>query len=356
MRKTPLHEPTVTLQDVARHAGVSPMTVSRAITFAGKVKPETRERVMAAARDLNYRPNIAARSLATQDVVRIAVLYANPSGAYLSALLLGMIEHAAEIGCQLVVERWDDNLTPAGLLAKLRLTSVDGIILPPPLSDSEAVTAALTSAKMPFVCVASGREAEDISSVSIDDFAAAHALTRHLIDLGHRTIGFITGDPGSYASHRRREGFVAAMSDSGLAVNPAHIQQGLFTYRSGMEAARLILSDPTPPTALFAANDDMAAGALASAQSLGLNVPGDLSIAGFDDTAMATSVWPELTTVHQPIGAMAREALRILCVNIHVIRGGEVPAISHETCAFDLMHRSSCAAQIADEPDDHDHP
>jgi len=332
-----------TLRDVARLAGVSPMTVSRAITSRGVVKEATRELVMSAVRELNYQPNFAARDLATRDVLRIAILYANPSSAYLSAFLLGLIENASEIGCQLVVEYWDEALNSSRLLEKLRLTSVSGVILTPPLSDSDAILSAIQNENIPLVSVAPGRNRDGFSSVSIDDFTAAQAMTRHLIDLGHSTIGFISGDYNLHSAKCRQDGFIHAMSHAGLKIRLGDIQPGNFTYRSGMQAAGALLARQDRPTAIFAANDDMAAGALSMAHSLGLNVPSELSVAGFDDTAIATTVWPELTTIHQPIKAMAHNALHILKTSIRNHHEGVSSPISHVVSPFSLVDRLSCA-------------
>src|SRR3546814_761598 len=165
------------------------------------------------------------------------------------------------------------------------------------------------SSDLPVVVVASARPPGRVSSVGIDDFEAARAMTRHLLAMGHDRIGFIVGNPNQHASARRLEGYRAALEERGAKVDDALIAQGLFTYRSGLDAAEILLARDPPPTAIFASNDDMAAAAVAVAHRRGVDVPGDLSICGFDDTPFATTIWPALTTIHQPIADMSRAAL-----------------------------------------------
>jgi len=201
-------------------------------------------------------------------------------------------------------------------------TGADGVILPPPLCDSEEALSAVADADIPAVVVATGRPAKGLSAVSIDDFAAAHSMTRRLISLGHSQIGFIIGHPNQTASEQRYRGFVAGMQEAGLKPDPKLVAQGYFTYRSGLDAAEKLLRGPKRPTAIFASNDDMAAATVAVAHRMGLDVPRDLTIAGFDDTPLATTVWPALTTVRQPIAEMAREAVKLLLEQIRRKRAG----------------------------------
>ena len=193
---------------------------------------------------------------------------------------------------------------------------VDGVILPAPLCDSEESLQGVEEAGLPAVLVASGRPAPGLCAVSINDFEASRAMTRHLLGLGHRRIAFINGHPNQTASGQRFRGYIEGMTEAGLSVGTDQVAQGFFTYRSGLEAAERLLTNGFNPTAIFASNDDMAAATMAIAHRKGLDVPGDLSVAGFDDTPLATTVWPELTTVRQPIADMAREAVRLLVEQI----------------------------------------
>src|SRR5690606_18463186 len=190
--------------------------------------------------------------------------------------------------------------------------SVAGVLLPPPLCESKGVVAELVAADVPVVALASARFGDDVSHVRIDDFRASREITEHLIALGHTRIGYIKGHPNQTAGARRYEGVQAALAAAGIAQGSGLVQQGYFPYRSGLEAAEKLLSRKQPPTAIFASNDDMAAAVVSVAHRRGLDVPRDLSVVGYDDTSAATTVWPELTTVRQPIAAMAYSAMDIL--------------------------------------------
>lgn len=315
---------SVTIQDVARAAGVSAMTVSRVVNGGANVRQSTREAVAAAIEQLNYSPNSAARSLAAGEAAQIGLLYANPSMAYLSHFLIGALEGARQVGCHLVLEPCDGESDQAQAEGARRFAStpVQGVILPPPLSDAPLVQDELDAAGTPSVAVAVGMAQPGRDSVRIDDFAAAKAMTAHLLALGHRRIGFVRGNPNNGASAERWRGFAAAIEDAGLVIADMPVEQGLFTYRSGIDAAEGLIDRPDRPTAIFASNDDMAAAAINVAHRRGLHVPQDLSIVGFDDTSLATTTWPEITTIRQPIAAMAEAAVEMLLTRIRDRRTG----------------------------------
>jgi LacI family transcriptional regulator len=319
------------------------MTVSRVINGAGNVRPATVAAVDAAIASLNYSPNPAARSLAGARQLRIGLLYSKPS-AYLSEFLIGVLEQASLSHVQLVVEKCVTGVDDVGVVRRLIGDGIDGMLLSPPLSDSAAIVTLLNSTHTPFVVVAAGRSAPNVSVVSIDDYAAARAMTTHLIGLGHQRIGFIAGNPAQTASSRRQEGYVAALAACGLPVDPALIAQGMFTYRSGLEAAEKLLQLHDPPTAIFASNDDMAAATVAVAHRHGLAVPSELTVCGFDDTAMATTIWPELTTVRQPIGEMSRAALELLVRKVKAQRANVELSNDRQLLDFTLVRRQSDAA------------
>ena len=334
---------SVTIQDVARAAGVSGMTVSRVINGEKNVRDTTRLAVLDAVQHLNYSPNSAARSLAAGEATQIGLLYANPSAAYLSQFLVGALEGARRTGSHLLIEACEGESADeqAEATRGFALTNVEGVILPPPLSESRPVQAELEAAGIPVVFVARGLAPEGCLNVRIDDFGAAAAMTRHLLDLGHRHIGFIKGYPGHMATTERINGFCAALRERGVDPDEAPMEQGYFTYRSGLAAAERLLSRPNPPTAIFASNDDMAAATVNVAHRRGLEVPGDLSIVGFDDTAPATTVWPELTTVRQPVAAMAECALRLLLADLKARRFGGPSPEMEQVLDHELIVRQS---------------
>lgn len=333
-----------TMSDVAKLAGVSPMTVSRVMNGDTKVRQSTRRKVDEAVAALNYVPNQAARRLAGSRPIRIGFLYSNPSAGYLSEFLVGLLNQASLNNVQLVVEKCEAGEHWKEQTQRLIDNGVDGIILPPPLCDTPGLIDMIAASALPVVTVACGQPDPRVCAVSIDDYQAAYAMTTHLITLGHQRIGFVIGHPNQTASARRLAGFRAAIADRGMQDAPELTVQGMFTYRSGLDAAELLLGLDQRPTAVFASNDDMAAATVAIAHRLGLDVPGDLTVAGFDDTALATTIWPELTTVRQPITGMAEAAVQFLVRQIRAQRDGAPAAPEHVLMDFSLIRRQSDAA------------
>ncbi len=301
-----------TIDDIARRAGVSAMTVSRVINGGARVSAATRERVQAVIDAAGYVPDPAARILARAGAGRIGLLYANPSNAYLAEVLSGALAGARAAGLLLMIEpsQAGDPAQEAEAVRRLAAGGAQGLIVPPPLGESAATLDAIRAAGLKAVLLAAPPAEGMSGALRVDDVSAAAEMTRRLIDLGHRCIGLIEGRADQSASADRRQGAQAAVNEApGAALL---IERGDFTYRSGFEAARRLLAARPRPTALFASNDDMAAGALAAVHAEGLQTPGDVSVAGFDDTYLAASVWPALTTIRQPVAEMAhRAALRL---------------------------------------------
>jgi LacI family transcriptional regulator len=332
----------VTMHEVAKHIGVSPMTVSRVLSGDANVRDETRQRVQAAITELGYSPNVAARNLAKASTIHIGLVYNNPSSAYLNELLVGVLEQSSHAGCQVVLEKCGIRGERAAITNLIK-DGVNGIILPPPLSDSRAALETLRATKLPFIAVAGGRPEEKGLSVRINDFEAAAAMTRYLLSLGHRDLGFIVGAPNQTASAQRYAGFVAALRSAGVKLHPEWVKQGFFSYRSGLLAAEQLLTTGERPSAIFASNDDMAAATIAVAHRLQLEVPSELTIAGFDDTPLATTIWPTLTTVRQPIAAMARKAVELLLEEVRLRRHDQTIAPLQLFLKFSLVKRKSSA-------------
>lgn len=325
------------------------MTVSRVVNRGANVRETTRAAVLAAVKKLNYTPNTSARNLAAGEATHIGLLYGNPSAAYLSQFLIGALEAARRAGCHLVIESCtsEDAAEQAEMTRAFATSEVEGVILPPPLSESRPILAELAAIGIPVVTVAMAAPQEDSLNVRIDDFGAAAQMTRHLLDLGHRNIAFIKGHPGHIASHDRERGFIAALHEQGIDHRKTAMEQGHFTFRSGLIAAERLLSLSNPPTAIFASNDDMAAAAVSVAHRRGLSVPGDLTIVGFDDTSLATNVWPELTTVRQPIAAMAGAALEMLVDDLRARRDGRRENTAERVLQHSLIVRESCGVPPA---------
>lgn len=300
------------------------MTVSRVINKEKNVREETRKSVLETVERLNYSPNTAARNLAAGEATHIGLLYSNPSAAYLSQFLVGALGAAREAGCHLVIEPCEsENEVEQGEVGRrFANAEAEGVILPPPLSESVAILTELELSNTPVVTVAMGKLYPNALNVRIDDYAAAKEITEYLIGLGHRRLGLITGDPTHIASTERERGFLAAVAEAQLDPAEITVEQGLFTFRSGLDAAEKLLDRSRPPTAIFASNDDMAAAVVSVAHRRGLDVPGDLTVVGFDDTSPATTVWPELTTIRQPVSAMAAAALELLLADLRSRRRG----------------------------------
>ena len=311
-RSAPGREST-TIERVAEQAGVSAKTVSRVINNEPGVRAETRERVMAAIERLDYQPNLAARGLAGARSFLIGLFYDKP-GDYLSEFQTGAVQRCRESNLHLMVEPLEATSPDLAravstLIRQLRL---EGVILLPPLSDLPAVHSALAHAGIPAVDIAPRHRRRDAPSVDTDDRAAARQLTLELIGRGHRRIAFMLGRAGHRASEQRYLGFTDAMQAHGLTVDPQLVQSGNFEFADGLQCARRILGAAERPSAIFASNDDMAAAAVCAARQMGLALPEELSIAGFDDAPVATMIWPQLTTVRQPVRAIGRIAADLI--------------------------------------------
>ena len=331
-----------TLSDVAKAAGVSPMTASRVINKDPAVRAATRALVDAAIARLNYTPNTAARSLAGARRARITLLYGNPSSAYLSELLVGCLTEASRSDVQLLLEKCALDGDADAFARQLIDAGIDGVILPPPFGDSQTFLQALTAAGIPASVFSASKPAPDMIALSIDDRQAAFDMTRTLLARGHRRIGFIAGNTNQAASAKRLDGYRQALMEAKLELDEALIAQGDFSYRSGLTATAALLDLPQPPTAIFASNDDMAAAAIAVAHSRHIDVPLQLSICGFDDTALATTVSPELTTVRQPVAEMAQAAVAMLTASLAKRRRtGESAAGKIHIFAHEIIQRRS---------------
>jgi LacI family transcriptional regulator len=303
-----------TIDDVAARARVSIKTVSRVLNHEPHVSTATAERVMSAVDALGYAPNVAARGLAGARSYLLCLLYDNPSDSYVSNVQAGALQRCRREGYHLIVETCSIARADAAEQIRrfLKVSSVDGLILTPPVCDHAGVLDVVRRAGVAFARIAPGTPDPAAFDVRMDDAAAAYQMTDHLIGLGHRRIAFVRGHPDHAAASARLRGFRAAMSDHNIRVRSSYIEQGQFSYRSGMECAARLLDAAPRPTAIFAANDDMAAGVILAAHARHISVPAELSVAGFDDTPLASLIWPQLTTVRQPIIEMADAAVALL--------------------------------------------
>ena len=249
-------------------------------------------------------------------------------------------------GAQIMLEKCEITSASAERLAvrKLIESGSAGVILPPPLCESEEVLNELKEAGIPTVAVATGRFDAQASCVRINDYVAAYEMTKYLLGFGHKRIGFIKGHPNQTVSSERERGFETALREAGLRSDKALMVQGYFSYRSGLDAAENLLSRKVLPTAIFASNDDMAAAVVSVAHRKGLDVPADLSVVGFDDTSIAATVWPELTTIRQPIATMAEIALDLVVRHIREVKIGKEPKPVDHLVTHALVKRQSVAS------------
>lgn len=305
---------TVTIKDVARAAGVSPKTVSRVMNAEAHVRDHVRDHVLRVVADLGYRPNAYARSLSSSRSFLIALFFDDPASGYAADVQLGAITQCRHHGYHLVVERVDRS-APDWLretAAALQALYLAGVVLTPPVCDWPELNDLFAQRGIPVVKLGAATSDAQAASVEIDDFGAARDMTDHLIALGHRDIAFVQGNATHGASSKRFEGFRAAMARAGLVIGDDRVQGGDFTFRSGMAAGEVLLSRADRPTAIFAANDEMALGVLVSAARRDIPVPRALSVAGFDDAPVARMAWPQLTTVRQPNADLAAATIDIL--------------------------------------------
>jgi LacI family transcriptional regulator len=324
-----------TISDVARAAGVSIKTVSRVLNKERYVRTETRQRVEAAMAALAFSPSMAARTLAGGRSFQIALLYDNHSPFYIHQIQDGVWARCREEGVRMLAQPVDvaAETLAAEVGGLIDQTHVDGIILSSPVTDSPVVLAELERRGIPFVRISPGTNHAITSSVFMDDAQAADDMTTHLINGGHRRIGFIIGHPNHMASDQRHFGYRRALDRAGIAYEPGLVRPGEFDFASGAKAAEILLSMPQPPTAIFASNDDMAAGVLSVAHHRGIAVPDQLSVAGFDDTELASAVWPPLTTIRQPMRDLAYTAAGLLF--------DEGEGVIHQRLQHDLIVRGS---------------
>lgn len=328
-----------TIKDVAERAGASLKTVSRVLNNEPNVRQQTRERILEVMRELDYRPSQSARSLAGRRSFLIGLTYGNPRPSYLVDVLGGVLDRCREEGFELRLYpfRHDDKDVVEKLIAAMRNAEIDGLVLTPPLGDSPEVIAALDELGLPFSRTSASSHLDHPSPfVTLDDRAAARDMTEYLISLGHRRIGFVTGHPNHPAAGLRLTGYRDALAANGLAYDPDLVEPGQFALEGGRQAGAKLLSLDPAPTAIFASNDESAAGVIMACNKAGLSVPGDISVVGFDDTYAANFVWPPLTTVHQPTYEMAHAAAGKLLSRLR----GEADA-SRTTFAHRLVIRES---------------
>lgn len=309
-----------TIRDVAALCGVSEATVSYVINGKRSLKPATREKVMRVMQELNYHPSAVARGLSSKRVHSLGILFGavDPiefaTNSYVSGLLQGIMLQAKREGFDITLftANWEDAATSA---PPLRDGRTDGVLaIAPPLGSDMLEGLALLG--IPHVAI-SAAVAPDVAGVSVanvdvDNFAGARLAARHLVDLGHRRIAYLTGDEDMASYQPRRAGFCAALQEADIEVPAAWMVTSRFDGSLAVAQALQLLRAPRSPTAICAGNDAIATGVLEAARQLKIAVPGQLSVIGFDDAPVAQMAMPQLTTIRQPLGEIGQTATQIL--------------------------------------------
>jgi LacI family transcriptional regulator len=306
----------LTITDIAHLAGVSKKTISRVINQEPYVNKKTRARVEAIIAEQGYRPDPQARGLAFRRSFLVGLIHDNPNSQYVENVHLGILDALASRGYELVI-RPCDRRSPTflddmrGFVERLRLF---GVVLTPSVSEDDRLAKLLESADCPYVRITCAALDTPARLVLTHDWHGAAAAARRLAELGHRRIAYISGPPLFRSSHERREGFVGGLAEYGLELAPDLTILGAYTYESGLARGRELLARPDRPTAIFAGNDEMASGVYGAAHDLGLRIPDDISIIGFDDAPIATRMWPAMTSVRLPVREMGKAAAEKLFV------------------------------------------
>lgn len=308
----------VTLEDVGRLVGVSGVTVSNVINHRGGTSAATQAKVWAAVEATGYVADPAARRLAGGKTDTVGVLVPNLSTQYASETIRGVSEALGAAGLDLLVSTTQGAASErrqASFLAKL----TDGLLFLLPHEGRDEHQDDLRTFDLhggPRVAIEYRGEGHLLPTVNIDDYGGTRQAVRYLASLGHRRVGFIGGPPGRSAAEVRLRAYLETLAETGLEADPGLVAAGDFTQPAGFRAAHALLALPDPPTALFAANDVSAFGAVEAVKDLGLRVPEDVSVVGFDDVPMASQVFPPLTTVRRPLEQMGRVGVALLLARL----------------------------------------
>ena len=330
-----------TMKDVARLAGVSIATVSATLSGRSFVSPELQERVRAAIDELGYAPNAMASGLKRGSSALIGLIVPDITNPFFTELVQDVQRRAALEGYTVLLGVSDDNAVREGELIRLmRSHQAAGTIVLPSGGEEDCRRLAGLAGDMPLVAVDNAPLGIAVDTVVIDNRKAAQLATNHILSFGHRVVATVAGPSHRFVSRERFLGFEAAMEAGGLAISEALVRRGDFQVEAAREAGLALLAEHPRPTAIFVANNQMLIGVMQAVAEAGLVVPRDISIAAIDDFPWASAFMPALTTVRQPIDAMAKAALEYLSSRIR----GETPPPRRVMLAPDLVVRQSCAA------------
>jgi LacI family transcriptional regulator, galactose operon repressor len=303
-----------TINDVAELAGVSKKTVSRVINDSPLVNEATRKGIQGLIKDIGYRPDPQARGLAFRRSYLVGMIYDNPTPQYVVNIQLGILDVLRGTGFELVVHPCDRKSDTFIEDARrfIEVQKLHGVILTPSVSEDERLAEVLREIGCAYIRIASVALDMERRMIVTNDRTGSREAARHLAKLGHKRIALIQGRKSFRSTHERRTGFEEGLAEFGISIPPEYVLQGDYTFESGLAIGAEILDLDPPPTAVFAANDEMAAGVMQALHVAGQTPPDALSVVGFDDFETATRVWPRLTTVRTPareIGTLAAERL-----------------------------------------------
>jgi LacI family transcriptional regulator len=338
---------SVTIKDVARLAGVSVATVSRVLNSSAPVNADTRERVLQVAKELRFAPNGAARTLSRRRAGALGVILPDLYGEFFSELLRGIDQEAQRGGHSLLVSSSHHDSRGVGAAVRAMRGRVDGLLVMAPDIPADALDSALPDG-LPVVLLnrAPGVAA---ASVMVDNYGGAHAITRHLLALGHRRIGFIAGALDNMDSDERERGYQDAMREAGVRYDRELCVRGDFAEEGGWRGARALLAIAEPPTAIFAANDAMAVGALSALREACVDVPARMAVVGFDDIPVARFLHPPLTSVRVGIAQLGECGASML---LHALAERSPPDAPPRSVVLptELVVRGSCGASVSTQP------
>ncbi len=304
------------------------------------VRESLRKKVLASMRELDYSPNIAAKRLASNQAFTIGLLFGGAPGEYFPQVILSILDFGTHRGYTLLVSNFVpfDPASRANVSDLVRKRVVDGLIFTPPCDNDKVFLRQLQNAGIPFVRITPAETTSPLPYVAADDYGGAFEICEYLISLGHQRIGFIYGDPEHNASHERFEGFRAALRAHRIRYRPEWMRQADFKFELAVQAGRELLRLDARPSAIMASDDEEAVGVLVAAHQLGVRVPEELSVTGFDDFPCAQRAYPALTTVRQPMSEISQLATQLL---IDLIKKRK-PEKSHIRVKTSLVLRDSC--------------
>jgi len=336
----------VTLKDVADAAGVSMMTVSNVLHDRANVSAEMRSQVQTKIKELGYVPNRAAQELAGRVRPHLGLLYPGVTNPFIASVIVGSMKAASRLQVDISVQlaQIEDPKAFRNTMNRMTDTGIDGFLLPSPIAEFAASAFQKKTLNVPAVAIAPGFPIPGMASVRTEERKASFELVSMLLDLGHTRIGHLSGPNTQSGSIARLEGYRDALQSRGIEPRPELVVQTVFRFQEGVKAAERLFAQEPQVTAIFAANDTLAASVLAVAQHRGIPVPGSLSVVGYDDSPTAEQVWPGITTIHQDAQTMSEHAVEILDKGVRAWKANPSARLDQDVVfPYQIITRASVA-------------